>query len=72
VIKIGHPLRGNERVFHGKRAASTYLESNQVPGGITGPPCSWGIYIQEPGRPGWGSLKSETVKCGHESRGTRT
>jgi hypothetical protein len=22
--------------------------------------------------PGWGSLESETVKCGHESRGTRT
>jgi hypothetical protein len=25
-----------------------------------------------PGPLGWGSLKSETVKCGHESRGTRT
>jgi hypothetical protein len=24
------------------------------------------------GRPGWGSLESETVKYGHESRGTRT
>jgi hypothetical protein len=41
-------------------------------GGITGPPCSWGIYIQGLGPPGWGSLESETVKCGHESRGTRT
>jgi hypothetical protein len=28
--------------------------------------------IQGPGSPGWGSLESETVKYGHESRGTRT
>jgi hypothetical protein len=27
------------------------------PGGITRPPCSWGISIQEPGPPGWGSLR---------------
>jgi hypothetical protein len=45
---------------------------NPVPGGITRPPCSWGIQIQGPGPPGWGSLKSETVKWGHEPRGTRT
>jgi hypothetical protein len=25
-----------------------------------------------PGPPGWGSLESETVKYGHESRGTQT
>jgi hypothetical protein len=25
-----------------------------------------------PDPPGWGSLQSETVKYGHESRGTRT
>jgi hypothetical protein len=30
---------------------------NSVPGGITGPPCSWKIWIREPGPPGWGSLK---------------
>jgi hypothetical protein len=28
-----------------------------VSGGITGPPCSWGILIREPGPPGWGSLR---------------
>jgi hypothetical protein len=25
-----------------------------------------------PGAPGWGSLESETVKCGHETHETRT
>jgi hypothetical protein len=30
------------------------------------------IYIWGHGPPGWGSLESETVKCGHESRGTRS
>jgi hypothetical protein len=39
---------------------------------MTGPPCSWGIKIRGSYPPGWGSLESETVKCGHESRGTRT
>jgi hypothetical protein len=28
-------------------------KENPVPGGITGPPCSWGMYIREPGPPGW-------------------
>jgi hypothetical protein len=42
-----------------------------VNGGIIGKTCSWGIYIREPNPPGWKSLESETVKCGHESRGTR-
>jgi hypothetical protein len=31
-----------------------------------------GIQIRGPGPPGWGSLESERVKYGHESRGTRT
>jgi hypothetical protein len=47
-------------------------KGNPVPGSITGPPCSWEIQIREHGPPGWGSLESETVKCGHESRMTRT
>jgi hypothetical protein len=33
-------------------------KGNTVPGGITGPPCSWGIKIRWPGSPGWGSLKN--------------
>jgi hypothetical protein len=35
-----------------------------------GEPSAWGIYVQGPGPPAWGSHESETVKCGHESRGT--
>jgi hypothetical protein len=31
-------------------------KGNPVPGGIPGPPCSWGIWIRGPGPPGWGSL----------------
>jgi hypothetical protein len=30
---------------------------NPVPGSTTGPPCSGGISIWEPGPPGWGSLR---------------
>jgi hypothetical protein len=45
---------------------------NPVPKCITGPPSSWGIWIWRPGPPGWGSLESETVKFGHESRRTWT
>jgi hypothetical protein len=47
-------------------------KGTQCPGNNNWPPCSWGILIRGPGPPGWGSLESETVKCGHESRGTRT
>jgi hypothetical protein len=43
--------------------------ANAVPGGITGPPCSWGIQIRGPRRLGWGSLESETVKYGHDFAG---
>jgi hypothetical protein len=45
-------------------------KGNPVSGCITGSPCSWGIYMLGPGPPGWGSLKSETVKYGHEGTGT--
>jgi hypothetical protein len=34
-------------------------------GGITGPPCS-GRINNGPQAPGWRSLESETLKCGHE------
>jgi hypothetical protein len=33
-----------------------------VPGGISGPPCSWGILIRGPGPPGLGVLKSRDNK----------
>jgi hypothetical protein len=34
-----------------------YERANPAPGDITGPPCSWGIWIRGPGPPGWGSLR---------------
>jgi hypothetical protein len=40
-----------------------------IAGGISVP---GGEKIREPGYPGWCSLNFETVKYGHESRGTRT
>jgi hypothetical protein len=43
---------------------------NPVLGCITGTPCSWGINTGT-WPPGWGSLESETVKCGHQSCSTR-
>jgi hypothetical protein len=45
---------------------------NSVPGDKTGSPCSLGIWMREPGLPDWGNLESDTVKCGHEYRGTKT
>jgi hypothetical protein len=48
------------------------LKGNRVPGGITGPPFSWGLKIWGPGPLGLGSLEFETVKYGHESRESRT
>jgi hypothetical protein len=33
---------------------------------VPGPACSWGMYIQGPGPPGWGSVESERVKYGHQ------
>jgi hypothetical protein len=47
-------------------------KANTVPGGVTGPPCSGGMYIRAPGLPGRGSLESENVKYDHESCGTQT
>jgi hypothetical protein len=36
-----------------------------IPGSITVLRYSWEKYIWEPGPPGWGCLKFETVKYGH-------
>jgi hypothetical protein len=55
----------------------------RVVGGDEKEPSAWGyswttLFLGDidtrggPDPPGWGSLESETVKCGHESRGTRT
>jgi hypothetical protein len=51
---------GGVQYLHRSPASRRRLrKGNAVPGGITGPPC-------------WGSLEPETVKCGHDSRGSRT
>jgi hypothetical protein len=47
-------------------------KGNPVPGRISGPPCSWGIWMLGYWPPGSGSLESEAAKYGHDSRGTRT
>jgi hypothetical protein len=54
------------------RAVGVHEKGDPVPGVITGSPCPWGLKIPRPGLRGWVSLESETLKYGHESRGTRT
>jgi hypothetical protein len=67
------PCGGGVQYLHRSPASRRRRrKGNPVPGGIIGLPCSWGIWIRGLGPPGWGSLESGTVKCGHESRGTRT
>jgi hypothetical protein len=44
-------------------------KGNSIAGVITMPPCSWEIQTQGPGRPDWGSLESERVKCGYDCAG---
>jgi hypothetical protein len=58
--KIEVPLKTVFLVGPCKGVTRRINSSNPLPGGITGLPYSWG------------SPASETVKCGHESRGTRT
>jgi hypothetical protein len=48
---------------------SKWIQSlNPVPGGITGPPCSWGIEIWEPGPPGLGEsqMRQQSMVTGSE------
>jgi hypothetical protein len=40
-----------------------------VPGGITGPPCSWEIQIRGPGPPGWGTDRKENYVLRKIQRG---
>jgi hypothetical protein len=63
---------GFEYLYRSHASRRRQTNGNSIPGGILGPPCHWGTQIRGPGPPGWGSLKSETVKCGHKSHGTRT
>jgi hypothetical protein len=63
---------GFENILRSPASLRRRRKGNPVTGSITRPPCSWAIKMrEEPCPPGWGSLKSETVKCGHESRETR-
>jgi hypothetical protein len=65
-------LLRDDHLHHIPTSRRRRRKGNPVPGGITGRPSSWGIKIRRPGPTGWGSLESETVKYGHEFRGTRT
>jgi hypothetical protein len=72
-IYLYHPCGGGVEYLH-RRPASRRgrRKENPVSRGITGSPCSWGIYIRGPGPTGWRSFESKTVQFGHEFRGTRT
>lgn len=68
------PLCGGRFEYLHRSPASRRRQQkwNPVPGDIIGPPYSWGIKIQGPGPPGWGSLESQTVKYGRKSCGIQT
>jgi hypothetical protein len=48
---------GLQHLHHSPASRKRRCKGNLVPGGITGPPCSWEIYLRGPGPPGWGSLR---------------
>jgi hypothetical protein len=52
-MKAMFSIQSMPRLF-GKGGHSAVL-TNPVSEGITVPPCCWGIWIWEPGTPGWGS-----------------
>jgi hypothetical protein len=58
---------GSNYLQHRSASRKRRREGNSVPGGITGPPCPWGIEIRGPDPPGCWSLECETIKCAHES-----
>jgi hypothetical protein len=59
--------RGGTRTINVENQAGT-----QCPGGITGPPCSWGFKYGEIALQVGGDSRIGTVKYGLESRGTQT
>jgi hypothetical protein len=71
-VILTFPIGGFKYLHRSPASRRRRRKGNPVPGGITGPLCSWERYILGHGPPGWGSLESETVKYGHESPGTRT
>jgi hypothetical protein len=60
---------GFEHLHRSPASRTRRRKGNPVIGCITGSPCSWRDINTGPAPPGWGSLESETVKYGHESRG---
>jgi hypothetical protein len=51
--------RGLISFLHNILSSHTYW----APGVITWLPCSWGIWMREPGPPGWGSLRWDSKVC---------
>jgi hypothetical protein len=45
----------NSSILYGLYPGNSFTIKN-----ISGPPCSWGIYIREPGPPCWGSLRRDS------------
>jgi hypothetical protein len=56
---------GLEYFYRSPASRKRRRKGNPVPGGISGPPCSWGMWIREPG------VSNETVEYGREFYGTR-
>jgi hypothetical protein len=60
-IRGNTPCGGGLEYLHRKRASRKRRQKGDpILRGITGPPCSWGIEIREPGPQSWGSLKWES------------
>jgi hypothetical protein len=67
------PYGGGVEYLHSSPASRRRRrKGNPVPGVITGHPVPGGNRYGDLALQVWESLEPETVKCGHESRGTRT
>jgi hypothetical protein len=55
LIKTAVPCGGGLEYLHRSPARRKRRRKGNPPsGGITGPHCHWGTFIQRPGPPGWG------------------
>jgi hypothetical protein len=64
------------RLFRVEARSNTSSVALRVLGGTKREPSAWGLnwakLLLGPSLSGWGSLETETIKCGHESRRTET
>jgi hypothetical protein len=60
--QISHLCRSRLKYLHrSPESRKRQQKGNPVPGGINGPPCSWGIWMRGPRLPGWGSLRWDST-----------